>query len=131
MKIIKLTLLLLLFSVFAFAQSNCEKFKTGKFQNVENGLMKSQIERNDSIQVEQHGEIVLKLKIVWINDCSYRLKFLEGNKAYWDLFGKDHSNDDLIVKITEVKEDSYTQESRFEGIDNFIYKSNIVKIEEM
>lgn len=65
-----------------YSQDNCENFKTGKFQNVENGIIKAEIERNDSIQTETYGQKEVKLKIEWIDDCSYRLIFLEGNSAF-------------------------------------------------
>jgi hypothetical protein len=113
----------------AFSQSECEKFATGKFQNIENGELKAKFERNDSIQTEQYGEKIIKLKIEWLDECSYRLTFLEGNDAYWESNLRHISNPDLIVKITSVKENSFLQESKFVGDDEFIYKSTIVKIE--
>ncbi|TLX72610.1 hypothetical protein E9993_17390 [Labilibacter sediminis] len=113
----------------AFSQSGCEKFKTGKFHNVENGSVKSKIERNDSIQIEQHGNIFVKLKIEWMDECSYRLIFIEGNEAWRKSKLGDRSTPDLIVRITDVRENSYLQEAKFADDMEFKYKSTIVKIE--
>lgn len=128
----KLTILLipiLLITVNTFAQLDCSKFKTGKFQIIENGEGKDKIERNDSIQIEQYGKVIIKLKIEWIDECSYRLSFLEGNKAWKKSIDKDRPTPDLIVRIIEVKENSYVQESKFVGNNEFKYKSEIKKIE--
>lgn len=131
MRKIILTITLLFITGFAFSQSKCEKFKTGKFQNIEKGIVKSIIERNDSIQTEQYGEKKIKLKIEWINECSYRLIFMEGNDAWWESRGRNRATPDLIVRITKIKKDSYTQEAKFVNDDEFTYKSNIEKIEEI
>lgn len=115
--------------VNAFSQSDCEKFRTGKFQNIENGVIKSKIERNDSIQVEQYGEKIIKLRIEWIDECSYRLIFLEGNDAWWESRGRNRPTPDLIVRIVEINGNSYLQEAKFVDDDEFKYKSIIEKIE--
>ena len=59
-----ITILFTLFVTITYSQENCEKFKTGKFQNVENGIVKAEIQRNDSIQVEKHGQKEIKLKTI-------------------------------------------------------------------
>jgi hypothetical protein len=116
-------------ATIAYSQDNCQHFKTGQFQNVENDIVKAEIQRNDTIQTEKYGEIEVKLKIEWIDDCSYRLKFIEGNDAFWNSRPKDMPTHDLIVKITQTNENSYLQESKFDIEENFIYKSTIIKIE--
>jgi hypothetical protein len=116
-------------SVWSYAQENCSPFKTGHFQNIENGVLKAKIQRNDSIQKEQYGEKEITLKILWIDDCTYRLKFQEGNQAFWNGRPKNQSTPDLVVKITNVDGNTYTQESKFEGDDKFVYKSVITKVE--
>ena len=40
---------LILTCAFSYAQNKCEKFKTGEFVNTENGIVKTSIQRNDSI----------------------------------------------------------------------------------
>jgi hypothetical protein len=119
---------LLLFGVSVFSQTECEKFKIGKFQNIENGVVKSTIERSESIQTERHGRLEVKLKIEWIDDCSYRLKFIDGNEAFWNSRPKDMATPDLIVRITHVNGNSYLQESNSEDDSDFIYRSKMEKI---
>ena len=122
-------ILFTLMSTISYSQKNCENFKTGKFQNVENGVVKAEIQRNDTIQIEKYGQKEIKLRIEWIDDCSYRLIFLEGNTAFWNSRPKDIPTHDLIVKITQTDGNSYLQESEFVIDDDFIYKSKIIKIE--
>lgn len=118
-----------LIGTIAYSQENCSNFKTGKFQNIENGIIKSKIQRNDSIQTEQYGDKEIKLKIEWINDCSYKLKFLEGNTAFWNSRPKNKPTPDLIVKITQTNGNSYLQQAKFVDEEDFNYKSQITKIE--
>lgn len=125
-RIISLSILILVCRL-SYSQENCDKFKIGKFQNIENGILKSKIQRNDSIQTEQYGEKKITLKIIWIDDCSYRLKFLDGNEAFWKSRPKDKPTPDLIVKITNVNGNKYTQESKFDIDNDFVYKSEITK----
>ena len=61
------------YSLGIVAQEDCQQFKTGKFRNVENGMLKSVIERNDSIQTEQYGKQIIRLKVKWLDDCTYQL----------------------------------------------------------
>lgn len=127
MKNLILLLLTLLVTV-TYAQEDCKKFRTGEFQNIENGVVKAKIQRNDSIQTEQYGEKEIKLKIQWIDDCTYRLTFLEGNEAFWNSRPKTKPTPDLLVKITDVKGANYLQESKYDIESDFVYKSEITKI---
>lgn len=124
--------ILLIFSLLIstiYGQEDCAKFKTGKFKNIENGIVAAEIERDDTIQIEKYGEIEVRLKIVWIDDCNYRLIFIEGNDAFWNSRPKDSPTPDLIVRIIETNENSYLQESRFDNEEVFNYKSKIFKVE--
>jgi len=129
MKNIVVALILMFFSTFVFAQSDCKLFKTGKFQCIENGVIKTTFERDDSFQIEKIGEKIIKLKIEWIDDCTYLLIFLEANDAWWEARGRNRPTHDLIVRIIEVDGNSYSQEARFMNEDEFKYKSIIRKIE--
>lgn len=129
MKKIIIFYLIGLISAIAYSQESCKSFKTGKFQNIENGILKAKIQRNDSIQTEQYGEKEIKLKILWIDDCTYKLIFLEGNEAFWNARPKNKPTPDLIVRITDVYGNKYLQESKFEMENDFAYKSEITKIE--
>ena len=96
---------------------------------MENGILKATIQRNDSIQREQYGEKEVKLRIDWIDECSYRLKFLEGNEAFWNSRPKGMSTPDLIVRIIDVNGNKSIQESKFEIDGDFVYRSEIIKVE--
>jgi hypothetical protein len=129
MKNLIFIIIVLFVNSVALSQSDCKKFRTGKFQNIENGIAKSKIERNDSIQIEEYGIKKIKLKIEWIDDCSYRLVFIEGNNEWWGSRGRDRPTPDLIVRITNIDKNNYLQEAKFVDDEEFKYKSNIVKIE--
>ena len=129
MKKIILLCLFAFLGTTSYSQENCKKFRTGKFENKDNGTVKATIQRNDSIQTEQYGDKEVKLKVQWINDCTYRLIFLEGNEAFWNSRPKDLSTPDLIVRITEVNGNKYLQESKFDIEDDFVYKSEITKLD--
>ena len=124
----KILTALLLASFTTYAQNNCQIFRTGKFQNINKGVVKSTIERNDSIQHEYFADKEIKLKITWIDNCTYKLKLIWGNDAFWNGRPKNLSTPDLIVRITKTNGNEYEQESRSEG-DDFIYKSTLIKIE--
>ena len=113
----------------AYCQIDCKNFRIGKFQNIENGIVTCDIQRNDSIQIETYNEILIKTRINWIDSCSYKLRFLEGNDAFWATREKNAPTPDLIVRIIKVKKNSYLQEARFEGDTEFKYESRIIKIE--
>lgn len=113
----------------AIGQTDCEKFRVGKFQNVEEGVVKSSIERNDSIQSEKFGDREIKLKISWLDDCSYQLSLIEGNEAFWSSRPKDMPTPDMIVRIVSVDGNAYMQEARLITEEEFKYKSRIEKIE--
>jgi len=129
MKNLVVAIIPLLFSSVVFAQSECELFRTGKFQCIEDGVIKTTFERDESFQVEKIGEKIIKLKIEWLDDCTYLLIFLEGNDAWWEARGRNRPTNDLIVRIIEVDGNSYSQEARFMNEDEFKYKSIIRKIE--
>ena len=124
-----LVLVIVFVGTQSYTQMKCEHFKTGKFQNIEEGILKASIERNDSIQIEKHGNKIIKLKIDWLDACTYRLKFIEGNQAFWNDRPENMPTEDLIVRITEIHGNSYTQESKFENDEEFVYKSAIEKID--
>jgi len=129
MKIFITLSLLIFIGTTLVAQNKCEKFKTGEFVNTENGIIKANIQRNDSIQTEQFGGKEIKLKITWTSDCSYRLKFLEGNEAFWKSRPKGMPTYDLMVHIVSVDGETYVQKSKFIGVDDDLdYKSTIKKI---
>ncbi len=127
MKILNLIQLAMLISSSLFGQSDCEKFKTGKFKNIENGILKSTIQRNDSIQIEEYAGKKVRPRIIWESDCSYRLSFLSANDNWQKTKPKNELTADLLVRITEVNENTYVQEAKFEGDLEYEYTSTIEK----
>jgi len=122
-------LLSLFIGLVSNSQDKCALFKTGKFQNIEDGVLKATIERDATVQIEKYGNKTIKLKIAWLDECSYQLSFLEGNQAFWDSRPDNMPTEDLIVRITSINGNSYIQESKFVNDDEFVYKSEIEKIE--
>jgi len=117
-----------LISFTSFSQVDCAKFKIGKFINIDKDKPKTTIERNDSIQTERMGEIEVKLEITWINECTYKLKLVSGNIAFWKSRPKNAPNRELTVTITKTTNSSYFQETKIEGND-YVYKSEIIIVE--
>lgn len=109
-------------------QFNCSNFKVGSYVNMEDGEVKSKIIRNKKFQLEENGAVKIKLKIKWIDDCTYELTFVEGNDAWWSMVGNNYNAEKLIVRITATDENSYVQESHKVGSD-FIYRSVMVKVQ--
>jgi len=122
-------ILFIVFNSFTlFSQTECAKFKTGKFVNIDKDKTKTTIERNDSIQIERMGEIEVKLELTWINECTYKLKLVSGNNAFWKSRPKNAPNRELTVTITKTTNTSYFQETKTEGSD-YVYKSEIIMVE--
>ena len=124
------TILVIAFSLISFttiAQTSCTDFKTGKFQIIEKGRPTTLIERNESFQIEHVGKIEVKLKITWIDDCTYKLSFVNGNEAFWETRPKDTPGEEVIVSIIKTNEKGYLQESRVEGYE-YVYRSEILRV---
>jgi hypothetical protein len=113
----------------AFSQVDCSTFRTGKFQNIENGVVKSEIERTDSTQIESDGDVFVKFKVKWLDNCTYSLTFLSGNEAWKKSVKRPKKNPELIVRIVDIKGDLYQLEARFVDDDKFVYKSTMMKVE--
>jgi hypothetical protein len=73
---------------FGKKETNCAKYKNGTFIYYLKGTPKIQfiIKRQDSTQTETNlstGDFT-KLKVKWLSECIYELKFLESNLKYPD-----------------------------------------------
>jgi hypothetical protein len=116
--------------LFIFSQEiDCGKFKTGSFRNIDSLTGDTFIERTEKYQIEyiKAIEVEIKLEITWLDECTYRLKFIKGNAA-WEKMPQSINTPDLICKIIEVGEDYYVQISRFVDNPEFEYRSRIVRI---
>ena len=130
MKTLLFVCLLVCASHFASGQEKeCEKFKVGHFQNIENGVGNTLIERTKDYQIERDeaSGMEIKLRVTWLDECTYKLKFIEGNDK-WNEKGQTWNNPDLIVNIVETGPDYYLQVAKFEGVTDFEYRSKIKKI---
>ena len=125
-----ITLGIILSSLFIQAQSkiSCANIHTGKFYIKSDGTT-TRITRTKDKQVEEQGDIKITLAVEWIDDCTYKLKFLKGNKAWEKHDGKGGNNPDLIVKITSVDDEGYEQEAVFVGIESLPPYKNKVYID--
>lgn len=123
---------LLLVGINSYAQqTNCEKFKEGVFIDASEELGTNvKITRTKDFQFEEYedSKISIKLEVQWIDDCTYRLIFIEGNEVWNKKFGKG-GNPNLIVNILEVGEDYYLQESHLENNKNKTYKNKMYKVD--
>jgi hypothetical protein len=108
----------------------CDTFKTGYFQNIDSVLGSTFIKRTANYQYEMHKSTGAKIKlaITWMDDCTYRLKFVSGNSKWKKMQKGVTEHKDLIVMIVETGEDYYIQTAKFEGMDDFIYRSKIERV---
>ena len=131
MKPFLIGIIFLAYSQLGFSQkNNCQIFKTGYFQNIDNNGKITLIKRSENFQFETDkstGEKV-KLKITWINECSYKLSIIKGNSK-WKKENHVDKYPDLIVNIIETGEDYYIQVAKFEGISDFGYTSKIIIVD--
>lgn len=133
MRYVLLFLLIMIFGTIKSQNLDCRNFKTGVFiDSSENVDFKTKITRTKDYQIEEYGElgITIKMKVVWLNNCSYKLEFIEGNEAWYEEFGEEN-DDDLIIKIIDIQDDYYIQETHF--IENKIkpYQSKIKKVSDI
>lgn len=124
MKITFFFTLILLFCVALHAQSpDCQIFRTGKFQNRDGREEADFIKRGKKFQIEKAGKLKVKLRVEWIDDCSYKLTIIKGNKAYRENASRGKDAPALIVRITKTNSMSYWQESYIEGRPDDLYES--------
>jgi len=107
---------------------NCQKFRTGTFINIDEKGDNDVIRRTEKFQYEMDAETgsKIKLKITWIDNCTYQLEFVEGNKAWEEQVGPNFDKSlILIVTIEEVGADYYIQTAVFKGVEMVPYKSKM------
>ncbi|UTW62371.1 hypothetical protein KFE98_20595 [bacterium SCSIO 12741] len=124
-----LLLVFLFVGTSAFAQDNtpeCDRFKTGTFLSPRGTIIK----RTAEFQTEHHKEsgFKIKLKVVWMDECTYVLKFVEANKATAAAIGPGpHS--DLTCEIVETGEDFYYHITTDEEDGKVLPKSKLIRID--
>jgi len=106
-----------------FKPKECKKFKTGKFKYSNYSEKDIHIVRTEDEQIEQlpNGKLVCDIK--WLSSTEYKLTYTESDLPSY----KDKIGESIIVKIIEVKGNSYTCKVDIEGK---LFKSTFIKIEE-
>lgn len=106
---------------------NCSSIKTGKFKISDESAGLTIIERTPYFQIEEntkHG-YKLKLKVTWINDCTYQLEPVE------DLLNPENKNLPKMIltcTITEITNKGYIQISTSD-INPTRIKAEVIEIE--
>jgi len=122
----KLLLLMLLLGSFSF-YGQCKKFKNGVFKiEAKDGIPGTTLVRKGNRQIEtvdgSKDEAVFIVK--WLDECTYTLAPTPETLNKYPGFPQ---NGILTVKITGIKENSYTQSSSSNFAD-LVYTSEVIKI---
>jgi hypothetical protein len=127
MKYLLFTVFLGLFSAAGAQVRGCGKFKDGKYKLTSEHSGTSIIERKGSRQTERivgkKGKSTFIVK--WTDECTYTLTPTRWTRRKFREFPKDSY---LIVKIIEVKENSYVQKCKFNFLD-FELTDEMVRID--
>ncbi|TPG41707.1 hypothetical protein [Flavobacterium pectinovorum] len=113
MKKIYFFLLLSLLSYKGFSQeSNCEKFKIGKFLYTSEGLPNITVTRTEKIQTEviKESAEIIQGTIIWKSDCSYEFTFSKCPRQ--EFLGKTMS-----VEIFDANGNIAKGKALFEGMN--------------
>lgn len=123
-----LLVILIFDSILGFCQNKeCEKFKEGKFEIIDSGVVSSSIVREGLKQVEYSKEINVEIlsKVLWIDECTYKLELEEILKNPNNIpLPKDLV---MTVEIIETKENSYIQRS-FSNYSDIVVEYEVFKV---
>lgn len=64
-------------SCFKQPERNCVSFKTGSFEyqyEVKGEVKTASFTRNDTLEIDYHGNHIDSIQVTWINDCEYVLR---------------------------------------------------------
>ena len=106
---------------------DCSSVKEGKFKitiDAQDSTIVTLIERKGDIQIEKCEQLGIeyKLKVVWIDNCTYQLSLLETIRDDYNL---DYPENQIItVEINEVYDEYYFQTSTSNMVD-FVDKSKV------
>lgn len=112
MKKVYIFLLLGFLSIKCHSQeSNCEKFKTGKFLYTSEGLPDTFITRTETTQIEtiKESKDEIQGKIIWKSNCNYEFTFTKCPRPYF--LGKT-----IAVEIFEINGNTSKGKALFEGM---------------
>jgi len=96
------------FSLISFSQEryrDCANFKSGKFKYTDSSSNVVNVIRTNKLQTEINSKtgVVTKLRIHWMDDCSYKLTQIWSNSKEKRKSNRSVTN----VKITNVYADRY------------------------
>ncbi len=89
---------------------NCSLWHIGQFEIVDD-KRNIHIERTESMQLEtdRNSGLFTKFAINWVDNCTYQLKFLEGEEGVYSVW----QNNYLQVTITAPTESGYRYSAKF------------------
>ena len=118
----KLFVVICLLFISCGEKGNVDQFKTGTFKtHLDDSDINSIAFRNDSIQIETYNNVKDTFAIKWTSNFEYELLKLNP-KTQLD-------STPFIVKITGIKENSYSFSAHFKG-SNFKQKGKAIKLED-
>jgi len=126
-----LLIFILLIACKSHAQEfSCINFKTGRFETYVNDKFSSKVVRSKKFQKEYTPKtgVKVKLKVEWIDDCTYKLTFVKANKKFYKNRNGKKVFPELIVRIIDGNETEYIFVSSFIGVKDFIHKAKAIKI---
>ena len=106
---------------------DCSKFREGRYRIADaNAGGITIIERKGNYQTESNEglKLIIGLTLRWIDNCSYELKF---DKILRNDNKIDIPKMTMLVKITETRENGYTQETTSSSY-NGVYRSEVTRI---
>ena len=103
---------------------SCTKWHTGSYEIVDN-QRNILIEREGTIQTEtdRNTSSYTKFQIQWIDNCTYQLKFLEGEEGVYQVWKDNY----MEVVITGPTSSGYTYTARFSNSTN-VENGSVVQI---
>lgn len=106
---------------------NCSEFMTGKFKmGGYNERRLVYIERTENMQIETCPEdnSITKMKIRWIDDCNYILKYIESTEPIMD----EYLGKELNVTILETSDNLMRFKATMEGVE-YVMIDEMQKVE--
>ncbi len=121
----------LLSAIVSSAQTkDCKRFKNGTFRidDPETGTS-TIITRKGAVQHERMGDSEARLKVVWLNDCTYTLELMTGKKSDKKHMKESGFDRTMVVKveILETAEDYYVQRATA-ALYDVVFESKVFKI---
>lgn len=121
---------LLIATVSSAQPKDCQRFKNGTFRIDDPDTGTSTfITRKGAVQHERMGDSEARLKVVWLNDCTYTLELMTGKRSDRKNMKESGFDPAMVVKveILETAEDHYVQRATAAAYD-VVFESQVFKI---